>query len=203
MMQKLFTLIFLLISNNAQSQVDLKVGDILLQPLDCWSCSLIEAEEESIYSHIGIVLTVNPVMVAEARGKVKLVTLEAFNSTTQKNQNIAVLRFQNSRAVDELQRNADKLLHLFKNEFEGLAYDHDFLWNNFDQNGNQKLYCSELVSKLLQAYMGFEPIMKRMHFNKNVAEWERYFQGDIPRGKWGNSPASFEKSEAFYTVGEL
>ncbi len=203
MIQKLFTLILLSLSLEAHSQVDLKVGDILLQPLDCWSCSLIEAEEGSIYSHIGIVVAVDPVMVAEARGKVKLVSLEAFDSTTQKNQNISVLRFQNPNAVAELQRNSNMFLQLFRTEFEGLAYDHDFLWDNFDQNGNQKLYCSEMISKLLQAFMGFEPIVKRMHFNKNVAEWERYFQGQIPRGKWGNSPASFEKSDHFYTVGEL
>jgi hypothetical protein len=199
----LFCLIFTLISLSAQAAVDLKVGDILLQPLDCWTCTLIEEEEDTIYSHIGIVLSVNPVMVAESRGKVQLVSLQAFNSITQKGQNIAVLRFQNEKAVDYFQQNQNRLLSVFRSDFEGLKYDHDFLWNNFDKNGNQMLYCSEMVAKLLQAFMGLEPLVKRMHFKHNLDQWQRYFKGNPPDGQWGNHPADFGRSELFYTVGEL
>ncbi len=184
--------------------MELRVGDILLQPTDCWSCSLIEAEEESIYSHIGIVLQVQPeVMVAESLGKVRLVSLAEFNRKTEKGQKLGILRFSNSAAADYLEQNADQLMNLFKTEFENLSYDHEFLWNNLDENGLEKLYCSEMVGKLLQAFMGMESPIKRMHFSKNPEEWSRFFKGNVPVGKWGNSPADFEKSEKFHLEGEL
>lgn len=183
--------------------VELKVGDILLQPLDCWSCSLIEDEEQSIYSHMGIVLSVDPVMVADSLGKVRVQSLKAFNSITEKGQKLGVLRFKNSQLVQEIEDRYVEMVHLFQSEFEGLDYDHAFLWDNFDQSGRQKLYCSEFVAKFLQAFVGIEPINKRMHFSRNPALWEKYFRGPAPVGKWGNSPADFERSHHFYFVGEL
>lgn len=183
---------------------ELKVGDILLQPLDCWSCSLIEAQEDSIYSHMGMVLEVSPeVVVVEALGKVKRMSLAEFNARTQKNQKLSVRRFRNSKAVSFLQDNKDAFTQMFAEEFEGLQYDHDFLWNNFDENGQQKLYCSEMVTKFLNYFMGVEIPMKRMKFDINREQWIKYFRGSPPDGKWGNSPASFEKSDLFYEVGEL
>ncbi len=202
-MRLFIPLVFLFISLTSWSSVDLKVGDVLLQPLDCWSCTLIEDEEQTIYSHIGIVVAVNPVMVAEARGKVKMLSLAEFDSTTEKGQRISVLRFQNSKIVSELNSRSSEFLSLFRNEFEGLDYDKAFLWDNFDEKGQQKLYCSEMVAKLLQAFLGIDPIVKRMHFSRNRTMWERYFKGDVPVGKWGNAPADFERSEWFFEVGEL
>jgi hypothetical protein len=194
---------FLLFSLSSWASVNLKVGDVLLQPLDCWSCTLIEDEEQTIYSHIGIVIAVNPVMVAESRGRVKMLSLEEFNSTTEKGQRISVRRFQNSKIVNELNSKSAQFLALFKNEFEGLKYDKAFLWDNFDEEGKQKLYCSEMVAKLLQAFLGIDPIVKRMHFSRNRERWERYFNGNVPVGKWGNAPADFERSNWFYEVGEI
>lgn len=182
---------------------ELKVGDILLQPLDCWSCSLIEAEEETIYSHIGIVISTNPVLVADSRRKVETQSLEKFDSITQAGQRIRVLRFQNDKIVDELAKDSAKFYELFQTEFLDLPYDHQFLWNNFHESGNQKLYCSEMVAKLFQAFLGIDPIVKRMHFRRNREQWERYFQGNVPDGEWGNSPADFERSHLFYVVGDL
>lgn len=37
-------------------QPNLQTGDILLQPLYCRLCELIESEEQSIYSHMGLVI---------------------------------------------------------------------------------------------------------------------------------------------------
>lgn len=196
-------LLFLTWTSLAKATPDLQVGDILLQPLDCWSCSLIEEEEESIYSHMGIVVSTNPVLVADSRKKVEVQSLEEFNSITEKNQKIQIMRFRNEDIVNALRSKSSAFLALFRSEFEGLSYDHKFLWNNFDENGNQTLYCSEMVAKLLQAFLGIDPIVKRMHFNRNTDQWSRYFHGDIPAGKWGNSPADFERSNLFYSVGEL
>ena len=46
---------------------EFQTGDILLQPLHCRLCDLIEEEEQSIYSHMGLVIVVeSQVMVLES-----------------------------------------------------------------------------------------------------------------------------------------
>ncbi len=187
----------------AQAANHLMVGDLLLQPTDCISCSMIEAEEESIYSHMGIVIEVSPeIKVAEALGKVRKVSLKDFSMKTEKGQRVAVYRFRNSAIVREFQKDSAFSV-LFASDFEGLKYDHEFLWNNLDDDGQQKLYCSEMIAKMLQAFLGIDPLIKRMRFRKNREWWERYFKGNVPDGKWGNSPADYSRSDLFYHVGEL
>jgi hypothetical protein len=184
--------------------LELKVGDILLQPLDCWSCSLIEAQEKSIYSHMGLVIQTTPtVEVAEALGVVRILSLKDFNSRTQKGQRLLVKRFQNKLITANLERRQKEFRHYFKNKFENLKYDHEFLWDNFDEHGLEKLYCSEMISKLFLGFLAVEIPVKRMKFDINRDEWIRYFNGPPPDDEWGNSPATFEKSELFYDVGEL
>lgn len=202
-MKYLSVCLALLVTFSVKASVELKVGDILLQPLDCWSCDLIEDEEQTIYSHMGIVLSVNPLLVADSRRKVEKQTLAEFDAITEEGLKIRVLRFQNEKITDHLEKNADAFYHLFVSEFEGLPYDHEFLWNNLSEDGGQKLYCSEMVAKFLQAFLGLDPIVKRMHFSRNFELWQRYFKGNVPVGEWGNSPADFERSELFYVVGDL
>lgn len=202
-MKKALLLLTFLVTTNLWAKTELMVGDILLQPLDCMACDLIEEEEDTIYSHMGIVISINPVMVADSRRKVEVQTLKDFNSITEKGQSIRVLRFQNDKVVKHLTENAKYFRSLFASDFDGLPYDHEFLWNNLNPDGTQKLYCSEMVAKLLQAFLGIDPIVKRMHFTQNRDQWERYFQGNVPDGQWGNSPGDFERSDLFYTVGDL
>lgn len=181
----------------------LKVGDVLLQPLDCWACSLIEAEEQTIFSHVGVVLAVDPVLVAEAYSKVRYQTLDEFNSKTQKNQKILVLRFRNQKLVNDLTREQGTFEKIYVSEFHGLKYDSEFRWNNFDENGEEKIYCSELVSKLFSAFADIELPLKRMHFQQNRSSWSTFFRGNIPDNEWGNSPGDLHRSDLFYEVGEL
>ena len=184
--------------------LEVKVGDILLQPLDCWSCTLIEEQEESIYSHMGIVVATEPeIIVAQSLGTVHKLPFSTWNQKTEKGQKVAVYRFQNEKAVQYIEDNKAKFLAYFQNSFEGLKYDHDFLWNNFDENGDEKMYCSEMVTKFLKGFLRIELPVKRMKFDKNREEWMKYFRGNPPDGQWGNSPADFEKSYKFYEVGEL
>lgn len=202
-MNKLLLIVLGLVSFHSQA-FELKVGDILLQPRDCWSCSLIEAQEGSIYSHMGMVIEVAPtVKVIDALGSVKVSELSAFNMGTQKDQKMQVRRFRNEHAVNFIQKNKDIFVLYYLNNFDGLKYDHDFIWNNFDENGNEKLYCSEMVTKLLSGFLGIELPMKKMKFDINRDQWIKYFRGNPPDGKWGNAPADFEKSDLFYEVGEL
>lgn len=196
--------IVLLLSTWAQAAVVLRVGDVLLQPLKCWACSLIEDEEDTIYSHIGVVLSVNPeILVAEAFGKVRKISLAEFNIKTEAGQKLMVLRFRNEEISDDIETQGFKFLQTFEANFQGASYDHDFRWNNFDEEGNEKYYCSELVSKLFAQFIRLETPIKRMHFNNNRDNWMTYFRGNIPDNEWGNSPGDFERSELFYQVGEL
>lgn len=206
MIKYLWALIILGIGLNASAATPaLRVGDILLQPLFCWSCALIEAEENSIYSHMGIVVQVTPeVLVAESWQTVGLTPLETFKKKTEKNQAILVRRYRNEVITTDFEKDEARLSELLKKEFIGLKYDPDFLWHNFDASGNEQLYCSEFVSKLLQAFLGIEGPIKRMVFKVNTEHWIRYFQGrPLPIGEWGNSPGDYEKTDLLYSVGEL
>lgn len=203
-MVKLIFSLLALLSFRVASAVELKVGDILLQPMNCWSCTLIEAEEGSIYSHMGIVVKTKPeVMIAEALGKVRLISLPAFLARTEKNQKVSVRRIDNENAVKHFQNYRMQFLILFQNWFDNHEYDSDFLWDNVGTNGEEKFYCSEMITKLLKAFIGLDFPVKKMHFNVNRDMWIQYFRGTPPDGKWGNAPGDFEKSEWFYEVGEL
>ncbi len=200
-----FLLVFALVQQSqAEATPVLRPGDVLLQPLKCWACSLIEAEEETIYSHIGVVLAVKPeVLVAEAFGTVRKVSLTEFAKKTEPGQKLMDIRFRNDTLSEDIQNSAPAFAQMFEDEFQGAQYDHDFRWNNFDESGNEKFYCSEMVSKLFQAFVGVETPIKRMHFQANRDHWMTYFRGNIPDNEWGNSPGDFERSDLFYHVGEL
>ncbi len=203
MKKLLFILVFFLIPLRGYSEGVLRVGDILLQPLDCWSCSLIEAEEETIYSHVGVVISVNPLMVAEALGSVRVLPFEVFRSRNQSGQALKILRYFDFSIQSKLIASRDEFIKIFYEKFYGKKYDHDFLWDNVDESGQEKIYCSELLTKLFEAF-GLESVpVKRMHFDMNPLEWEKYFKGKVPRGEWGNSPGDFERSDLFYVVGEI
>lgn len=184
--------------------LELKVGDLLLQPLACWSCRLIEEQENTIYSHMGMVIETEPeVKVAEALGSVRIISLKEFSARTEKGQKLSVRRFSDESLISMLQDQKSDLQNLFKEHFQGLKYDHDFLWDNVDENGQEKLYCSEMIGKLLSDFTKIPMPIKLMKYDKNRALWIQYFRGNPPDNKWGNAPADFENSELFYEVGEL
>lgn len=187
-----------------KTSVELKVGDVLLQPLKCWTCSLIEAEEGSIYSHMGLVLEVHPeVKVAESLGSVKLIPLKEFLQKTESGQRVSVRRFKEKKMQSLVLKNERELIQHYYSKYDGLQYDSEFLWDNFDEHGNEKLYCSEMITKLLMDVFKIELPMKRMRYVIKREEWIQYFRGLPPDGKWGNSPADFEKSPLFVEIGEL
>jgi hypothetical protein len=184
--------------------LDLKVGDVLLQPLNCWSCALIEAQEKSIYSHMGLVIAVRPqIILVEALGQVKYTTLKEFNARTEKGQKLSVRRLRNENHVMNLEARKYELQSLFETQYQGLEYDQEFLWNNFDQFGREKLYCSEMIAKLLNSFLGLKLPTKIMKYDQNRELWVQYFHGNPPDGKPGNAPADFERSSLFYEVGEI
>src|SRR5690606_9179550 len=89
----IFLLFFLCLLTSKAKAHTLKNGDVLLQPLHCYLCNLIEAQTNSPYSHIGIVIqSEQKVYVLEAWQTVRLTPLDEFLAKTQKGQKVKVLR---------------------------------------------------------------------------------------------------------------
>ena len=175
---------------------ELQTGDILLQPLHCWTCSLIEAQENTEYSHVGLFLEIDKkAYVIEAFGLVHLISLDEFLAKTEKDKMVEVKRFNNINFES-------KELIEKSTQFLGHEYDSQFLWDNHDSYGREKIYCSELVYKVFEDFYNDLPL-KKMRFDINRDHWIRFFGGNPPDGKWGNSPADFEKYEQIETIGFL
>lgn len=176
---------------------DLRNGDIILQPLNCWSCSLIEGEEDTIFSHMGIVsIEDQKIYVYEAYLEVRKVTLEHFLEKTQQGQKNTVLRLNRD----------DFNFSSVKEDFEqllGNPYDRGFLWDNL-VDGKESLYCSEFVYKVLVKKINFVDLRpKKMHFDFFYDHWKRYFNGNVPVGELGISPGDFERSRDFIKIMEI
>ena len=190
----LLSTITILLSLNAESMTpqELRVGDILLQPLNCWVCSLIEAETESEYSHVGIVVSFNhsqEAMIAESYSlKVKIKTFKEFSRKTEKGKFLEVLRPSSV---------SPKLYENYLEFFDGKPFDSKFLWED------KAIYCSELVQKLLLMSNMNVQSPEPMTYNKYRKYWKTYFNGDIPDGELGVNPASFKNSGLFQSLGFL
>jgi len=185
--------------------IELKTGDILLQPLNCRLCDLIEAEEQTIYSHIGLVVMVDntPYVLEAFFGSVKMVTYAEFNKKTQRLQKLRVLRFADEPRARFLAAKTAEIVKVFKAKYEGLYYDSDFRWDNYDDKGREKLYCSELMVKLLNDFIVWDYPIKRMHFSRRPDDWDKHFKNNTPRDEWGNSPGDFERSAEFNHLGDI
>jgi len=166
-----------------------EVGDVILQPMRCYLCRLIEQHENSIYSHLGLVVQVSPeVLVAQSLGQVRLSKLSDFLTQADATRPQLLIRLKE-------QVNADLLADLLP--WLGADYDHDFRWDNLGRDGREALYCSELVTKILNPYLTQKIPTKIMRYEQNHEAWERYFRGNIPEGLPGNSPGDFERSRLF------
>ena len=181
----------------ALSSVDLKTGDVLLQSLPCSLCALIEDEENSVYSHAGVVGPVFPgPQVFQAHVRVHRTSLSLFLRQSRYGTRVRVLR---PRWMPESPADLDGR---FARDFEGLSYDASFLWDNRDEKG-EKIYCSELVVKLLNPTLARPIPTKPMHFEADREAWIRHFKGDPPDGKPGVSPEDLIRSGSFVDLGEL
>lgn len=178
----------------------LEIGDILLQPLQCWSCGLIEQEENTKYAHSGLVVSLQPLLVAESISEAHAIPYEVFRARNKKGEPLKVMRLKDKKLQAKLKRG---FYQRFERDYKGIKFDPYYLWNNVDQNGRELMYCSEFISKMLEAHLEINMPIKRMQFLKNRDYWFQYFNGRIPDGEWGNSPADFEKSDLFSHVGYI
>jgi hypothetical protein len=197
-MVKILCFITLLILSFRTLAIDLATGDVLLQPLNCWSCELIEQEEDSLYAHAGIVINIRgQFFVAEAIQSVHLISLEKFLQRTKAMAQVKVLRYRfiNNDLRSKITKRIISLI--------GYPYDADFLWNN-KVNGKESFYCSEFVYKVFVKELTFFNLTtKKMPFKVNPKLWDQYFHGKTPRGELGISPEDFNQSFDFFEVGFL
>lgn len=157
-------------------------------------------EENTKYAHSGLVVSINPLLIAESISQVHAIPFELFNAKTKKGEKLKVIRLKNIRAQKKLEQGFYKR---FEEDFKGLRFDAAYRWDNVDRDGRELLYCSEFISKLLEAHLEISMPLKRMTYEKNREYWLEYFNGVIPDGEWGNSPADFDKSPLFTTLGYL
>jgi hypothetical protein len=203
-----FFILLLAVSTAFAAQI--RSGDLILLPLDCYSCRMIAEETDSLYSHSGLLLQTNDGlwMVLESLGEVRQVSLYSFLQRLPVGSSARHLRFRELFNWQESDTNRwEQFLqimpYIFKQQFEGLPFDHEYLWNNFTDDGEEKLYCSEFITKLLNHFLERPILPAPMDFSKHPAFWDRYFHGNTPQGKPGNSPADFADSKQLIDLGDL
>jgi len=179
----------------------LKVGDVILISLNCMQCRYIESETGAPYSHSSIVLqTIPNILVAQALGSVHVTTLDKFLKPMTPKSIISVMRpreFQNNSL-------SDKLVKIYYSNFDGLPFDGQYLWENVDEWGREKIYCSELILKLLNTVLTKSIEPEILIYQKHFDYWDKVFKGNVPQNEWGNSPASlFRDRENFEYIGQL
>jgi len=172
----------------------LRAGDIILQPLKCYICSMIEQHENSSFSHMGLVVEANAqeVIIAEAWGVVRTIPLNDFLKKGDQTRPHVAIRSKEKGPFLLVEAVAPLL---------GAEYDHDFRWDNLGKDGREALYCSELITKLMNPFLKRTIPTKLMDYTENAEAWSRYFRGHVPQGLPGNSPGDFERSPLFYPIG--
>jgi hypothetical protein len=76
-----YTLALLIVANftSASALAEIKTGDVLIQSIPCYVCSLIEIEEQSPYSHAGVAIVQDEsISVLESWTQVRKVSLSDF-----------------------------------------------------------------------------------------------------------------------------
>ncbi|GAB4022322.1 MAG: hypothetical protein Fur0010_25520 [Bdellovibrio sp.] len=188
-------ILILLLSFNSFAQY--REGDVLLLSLRCYVCPLMEQTTSGPYSHSGILMNINGTwMVAQALGKVHLVEVHKFLSQKREGTTVAQLR-----PVEFIGKKLN-LSEIFFQEFYNLSFDGDYLWNNYDQNGNEKYYCSEFVAKFLNLFLKNPLLPSPMDFSYDFNLWRQVLGKWPPQGELGNSPNSFYFSNQFQIVEE-
>jgi hypothetical protein len=138
-------------------------------------------------------------------GQVALYSLDQFLKNKTPGTTAFVYRpkeFQNLQNADRVSLEA-RMLTTFNSVFKGAPFDTKYLWNNFDKQGRELLYCSEFIAKFLDHFLGSPTIPYSLTYKKNEDFWLKYFQGAIPEGELGNSPASFSHDDRFIFVGNI
>jgi hypothetical protein len=170
------------------SALELKVGDVILLDLDCYSCQRIESETNSRFSHSGVVISDGEeLFVAQALSNVHHLSVRDFLKMTPK---YVVLR--TSRNLSKFKKDHWKV---YLNNFYKLPFDYDYLWDD------ETLYCSEFIYKFMSELISFKDLSTyKMDFTRNWDFWTRHFGTTPPQGMPGISPEDFNRSGDFKVI---
>ena len=200
---RFFVLFIFIFSLTSSLAFEYQVGDVIVQSFDCYECRLIQSETNSPYVHSGIVLKdeKGEYKIAEALGPIGLTPLKKFLSRGRLN---TVFRAKewNTLTLDEKKLLEKKMLETFSTEFSGLSFDNEFLWDNYDNQGNETYYCAEFVAKFLNNFLNDRISPEPMSYKKNYEQWLRIFKGKVPDGLPGLSPSFFSRSSLFVEIKE-
>lgn len=186
----------------------LRPGDVILMDLGCYSCRMISATTSSPFNHSGLVVEATGdgvVYVAQSLSKTEKIPLADFLSQAKRHSALMVRRPRELHEIflkspEQFDSLALRLKRDFAAKFEGHPFDEDFLWDNVSENGEEPLYCSEMILKALNKILGKSLAPLPMDFSPQMDFWTRYFKGHVPQGLPGYSPGLFERDALLLTI---
>jgi hypothetical protein len=205
----LLSIVLMVISTSsyALSLSDLHGGDVLALSFNCYECRMIESETDSAFSHSGVIVIDEQgrTRVGQSLGRLDLFSYADFTKTMTPGTKVSVFRpIEFNDLTDQKRAELDKaMLDVFNEKYKNAPFDTKYLWNNFNAQGVELLYCSEFIAKFLDNFLSKKTIPYPISYKKNYAYWQTYFRGIVPEGELGNSPASFSKDERFEFIGTL
>lgn len=200
MKRLIWPLTLLILLSPTLKALELKTGDVILLPLRCYLCSLIESETNSPYSHSGVVYRneAGELFFWQSLKNVHQLPLAEILKFKDPKREALVLRPKKLLATSE------EMNLVFINEFVGAKFDYQDRWDNRDEQGRELYYCSEFVAKFLNRFLPHPIEGKAMSFKKNYSLWEKVYEGGIvPDGEYGISPQGLSDSPELEVVGKI
>lgn len=178
----------------------LEAGDIILAPLQCWSCFYIEDETGYPFSHTAIVLDIldKDVLLAQSLGPAHTIFLSQWMTHMREGEYVVALRPKwrsDQTFLSHHELRSSVFNQRFQRYFEGLPFDVNFLWGNYNDRGQRMLYCSEFIVEFLNPFLEYPIKPFEMDFSRNLEFWQEYFEIPVPQGFPGFSPGDFLRIE--------
>lgn len=208
-MKTLILLIAALVSTNvfALTVNDLRSGDVILLSLKCIECRVIESETNSLFSHSGVIIfdQDQKMKVAQSIGNVALFSYADFTRNITPGTFVHVYRPREFKSLSLTKKAMleKSMLDVFNEKYRGAPFDSKYIWNNFNAQGVELLYCSEFIAKFLDNFLTQKTTINVISYNKHYDYWSRYFKGNVPENELGNSPASFSRDNRFEFIGTI
>lgn len=208
-MKSLLFLMFAFLSTNLFGLTvnDLQTGDVVLLSLNCMECRVIESETNSLFSHSGVVVIDQDkkMKIGQSLGSVALFSFAEFTRNITPKTFVHVYRPREFKKLSVKQRLIleENMLSVFNDQYRGAPFDSKYVWDNYNANGQEMLYCSEFIAKFIDNFLTEKTIPQNISYNKHYEYWFKYFKGEVPENELGNSPATFSRDQRFEFVGTI
>ncbi len=186
---------------------DLKAGDVVLLSLNCYECRVIESETDSLFSHSGVVVVDENgrTRIAQSLGRLDHFSFAEFTKNITPKTFVHVYRPRELKNLSNEKRALLEkvMMDVFNEKFKNAPFDSRYMWNNFNAQGVELLYCSEFIAKFLDHFLSLKTTIAPISYKKHYDYWLKYFKGQVPDGELGNSPASFSRDPRFEFIGTI